>query len=52
MTKKLKHYSWKKFIHIFEQKLQFTYLWAFIKDGQATGEAFSAQKRISKAFKT
>jgi hypothetical protein len=30
-----------------DQKLQFTYSWASIKDDQATGEAFSPQKRTS-----
>ncbi len=33
------------------QTLQFTYLWASIKDVQAIGEAFSPQKRTSSTEK-
>ncbi len=39
--------AWKK-IKNFDQKMQFTYLKA-IMDVQATGEAFSPQKRIPSA---
>jgi hypothetical protein len=45
MTKNCKNTSEKK--SFFDQKLQFTYDKASIKDGQATGEAFSPQKRTS-----
>ncbi len=38
-----KKHSWK----IYDQKLQFTYPMASIKDVQATGEAFSPQKKTS-----
>jgi hypothetical protein len=38
-----KFYSWKFYIYFFDQKLQFTYSLASLKDAQATGtgEAFS-----------
>jgi hypothetical protein len=45
--------NWEKFIaeqkevDIFLSQLQFIYLYASIKDVQATGEAFSPQKRTS-----
>jgi hypothetical protein len=38
-----KNNSWK--ISFFDQKLQFTYPYGSVKDIQATGEAFSPQKR-------
>jgi hypothetical protein len=42
-----KNYSWKFNFYFLDQKLQFTYPLASIKDAQATGEAFSPQKRTS-----
>ncbi len=44
-------YSWKKDKIFFDQKLQFTNPYASIKDVQATGEAFSPQKRTSSTSK-
>jgi hypothetical protein len=41
----------KNLIFSFDQKLQFTYPLATIKDVQATGEAFSPQKRTSSTSK-
>jgi hypothetical protein len=38
-----KIYNWKFNFHFLDQKLQFTYPKASIKDAQATGEAFSPQ---------
>ncbi len=48
----LRH-SWKYFIYIsfFDQKMQFTYPKASIKNVHATGEAFSPQKRTSSTTK-
>jgi hypothetical protein len=43
--------SRKFFIYFFDQKLQFTYPLASIKDVQATGEVFIPQKRISSTSK-
>ncbi len=43
-----KIYSWKFNFYFLDQTLQFTYPWASIKDAQATGEAFSPQKRTSR----
>ncbi len=37
--------------YFFDQKLHFTYTQAFRKDNQATGEAFSPQKRTSSTSK-
>jgi hypothetical protein len=42
-----KIYSWKFNFYFLDQKLQFTNPKATIKDAQATGEAFSPQKRTS-----
>jgi hypothetical protein len=39
------------FKSFFDQKLQFTYPWASIKDVQTTGESFSSQKRTSSTTK-
>ncbi len=39
------------FLDLFDQKLQFTYTYASIKDVQATGEAFSSQKKTSSTSK-
>jgi hypothetical protein len=36
-----KKYSWKFYFYLLDKKLQFTYPYAYIKDAQATGEAFS-----------
>jgi hypothetical protein len=44
LTKNWKKYSWEK-IYLFDQKLQFTYPEASLKDIEDTGEAFSPQKR-------
>jgi hypothetical protein len=41
----------KIFLSYFDQKLQFTYAYASIKDVQATGKAFSPQKRTSALHK-
>jgi hypothetical protein len=41
---KLKKITRNLIIIFFDQKLQFTYPLASIKDAQATGEAFSPQK--------
>jgi hypothetical protein len=46
-----KIYSWKFNFYFLDQKLQFTYPYASIKDAQATGEAFSLQKRTSSTSK-
>jgi hypothetical protein len=46
-----KIYSWKFSFNFFDQKLPFTYLYASLKDAQATGEAFSPQKRTSSTSK-
>jgi hypothetical protein len=46
-----KIYSWKLNFYFLDQKLQFTYPQDSIKDAQATGEAFSPQKRISRTSK-
>ncbi len=46
-----KIYSWKKITNFLNQKLQFTYPQAFIKDVQATEEAFSPQKWTSSTSK-
>jgi hypothetical protein len=46
MTKTWENLQLKKIVYFLkEKKLQFTYPYASIKDGQATGEAFSPQKR-------
>jgi hypothetical protein len=45
MTKNLKKITAEKNQYFFVQKLQFTYTETSIKDVQATGEAFSPQKR-------
>ncbi len=45
-----KIYSWKFNFYFLDQKLQFPYPYASIKDAQATGEAFSPQKRTLMAF--
>jgi hypothetical protein len=52
ITKIWKKIQWK-FIQklFFSSKLQLTYPWGFIKDVQATGEAFSPQKRTSRTSK-
>ncbi len=42
-----KNYSWKKTNFFLDQKLQFTYPYASIKNVQVTEEAFSSQKRPS-----
>ncbi len=45
-VKKLyKFYNWKNLV--FDQKLQFIYPYASMKDVQATGEAFRPQKKAS-----
>jgi hypothetical protein len=44
-------YSWKCNFYFLDQKLQFTFPYASIKDAQATGEAFSPQKRTSSTSK-
>ncbi len=41
----------ENFSSFFDQKLQYTYSHAFIKDVQATGEALSPQKRTSRTSK-
>jgi hypothetical protein len=41
----------KKNLIFFDQKLRFTYPTAFIKEVQATGEAFGTQKRTSSNVK-
>jgi hypothetical protein len=41
----------KKLNFFLDQKLQFTFPLAYIKDAQATGEAFSPQKRTSSTKK-
>ncbi len=46
-----KIYSWKFNFDFLDQKLLFTYPQASIKDTQATGEAFSPQKRTSSTSK-
>jgi hypothetical protein len=46
-----KIYSWKFNFYFLDQKLQFTYPYTSIKDAQATGEAFSTQKRTSNTSK-
>jgi hypothetical protein len=53
MTKNLKNVQQKKKfdIRIFNQKLLFSYPYASINDVQATGEAFSPQKRTSSTSK-
>jgi hypothetical protein len=45
MTKNLQQKLQLGFFYIPYQKLQFTYLYAFLKDAQATGEAFSPKKK-------
>jgi hypothetical protein len=48
MTKNLKKLKAEKIcLYFLDQKLQFTYPHASIKDAQATGEAFRPQKRTS-----
>jgi hypothetical protein len=47
----LKNITAKKKLHLFDQKLQFTFLLAFIKDVFDTGEALSPQKRTSSTSK-
>jgi hypothetical protein len=47
MTKTEEKIQVGKKLSVFDQKLQFTYPKASIKDAQATGEAFSPQKRTS-----
>jgi hypothetical protein len=42
-----KIYSWKFNFYFLDQKLQFTFPLASVKDAQATGEAFSPQKRTA-----
>jgi hypothetical protein len=51
MTKNWEKLQLKKNFIFFYQKLQFTYPLASIKDVQATGEAFSPQKRTSSTSK-
>jgi hypothetical protein len=51
MTKNLKKFTAEQKFIFFDQKLQFTYLQAFIKDVQATGEVFIPQKRTSSTSK-
>jgi hypothetical protein len=46
MTKNWKNFTTENFDYFFFN-LQFTYPYASIKDAQATGEAFSPQKRTS-----
>jgi hypothetical protein len=46
MNKKWKKFAAKKSWYNFDQKLQFSYPQASIKDVQAIGEAFSPQRRI------
>jgi hypothetical protein len=46
-----KNYSWKFNFYFLDQKLQFTYPWASIKDAQATGKAFRPPKRTSSTSK-
>jgi hypothetical protein len=49
--------NWKKFtagnsiFYFFDQKMQFTYPQASLKDAQATGESFSPQKGTSSTSK-
>ncbi len=43
-----KIYSWKFNFYFLDKKLPFTYPEASIKDAQATGKAFSPQKRSSR----
>jgi hypothetical protein len=45
-------YSWKEKKIFLDQKLLFTYPCAFLKDAQATGEAFRPPKRTSSFFTT
>jgi hypothetical protein len=42
-----KIYSWKFYFYFLDKKLLFIYPYASIKDAQATGEAFSPEKRTS-----
>jgi hypothetical protein len=51
MTKIEKIYSGEKFYIFFDQHLQFTRHFAYINDVQATGGAFSPQKRTSSTSK-
>jgi hypothetical protein len=51
MTKTLKKYSGNLSIIFFNQKLLFTSPLTSVKDVQATGEAFSPQKRTSSTTK-
>jgi hypothetical protein len=51
MTKNWKKFTAEKKSIFLDQKLPFTYPWAFIKDYQATEEAFSPQKRTSSTSK-
>jgi hypothetical protein len=51
MTKNKKKFTAEKKLHFLDQKLQFTYPWASIKDYQATEEPFSPQKRTSSTSK-
>ncbi len=46
-----KNYSWKKVKFFFDQKLQFTYPKASIKNVQVTEEAYSSQMRPSNTSK-
>jgi hypothetical protein len=46
-----KIYSWKFNFYFLDKKWPFTYPKASIKDAQATGEAFSPQKRTSSTSK-
>jgi hypothetical protein len=48
---KLKKFIAEKKEILLDQKLQFTYPWASIKDVQVTEEAVSSQKRISSTSK-
>jgi hypothetical protein len=38
-------------LYFFYQKMQFTSLWAFIREVKATRESFSPEKRASSAIK-
>jgi hypothetical protein len=51
MTKNWEKFKAGKFLYFFDEKLQFSYPLASIKDAQATGEAFSPQKRTSSTSK-
>jgi hypothetical protein len=48
---KIEKITAEHFYIFFDQKLQFTYPKASLKDNQATGEAFNPQKRASSTSK-